>query len=115
MFLIAGIYGILVLVPQYFLKTQFGIDNPPAITHPEFYYGFVGLALVWQIVFIIISTNPAKYRVLMITAVMEKFFFVAAVGYLYLNEGMNESILAGATIDLILGIGFIVAYFRTKL
>lgn len=45
LFLIAGIYGLLVLVPQYFLEEKNGRDYPPAITHPEYYYGFVGVAV----------------------------------------------------------------------
>jgi hypothetical protein len=44
-FLVAGIYGILVLLPQYFLEERIGIDSPPPITHPEHFYGFVGVAL----------------------------------------------------------------------
>ena len=74
-FLIAGIYGLLVLLPQYFLEEKNGRDFPPAITHPEYYYGFVGVALAWQIVFLIISRNPARYRPLMIPAILEKAAF----------------------------------------
>ena len=42
-FLVAGIYGLLVVAPQYFLEARIGRDTPPAITHPEFFYGFVGV------------------------------------------------------------------------
>ncbi len=42
----AAVYGILALAPQYFLEQQVNRDFPPAITHPEYFYGFVGLALV---------------------------------------------------------------------
>jgi hypothetical protein len=34
-FLIAGVYGVLVLAPQYFLEARIGRDFPPPITHPE--------------------------------------------------------------------------------
>src|SRR5687767_9709755 len=50
-FLAAGIYGMLVLVPQYFLESRIGDDNPPAITHPEYFYGFIGVAVAFQLVF----------------------------------------------------------------
>ena len=40
-FRFAGIYGLIVLVPQYFTEVKLGVDYPPAITHPEFYYGFL--------------------------------------------------------------------------
>lgn len=114
-FLIAGIYGILVLFPMFFTIESFGNDFPPAITHPEFYYGFVACALAWQVVFIIISRDPVRYRPLMLpAALLEKFIFVGIVAYLYLTEGMNPNILAGASIDFILGILFIVSFIKTK-
>ena len=36
-FLLAGIYGLFVLLPQYFLEDRTGRDYPPPITHPDFY------------------------------------------------------------------------------
>ena len=45
----AGIYGLIVLVPALFLEARVGIDAPPPITHPEYYYGFIGLAIAWQL------------------------------------------------------------------
>ncbi|HEX6124524.1 MAG TPA: hypothetical protein VFZ23_04055, partial [Pyrinomonadaceae bacterium] len=64
-FAAAGTIGILVLVPLYFMLEQTGVDNPPPVTHPEFYYGFIGVALSFQIVFLIIATDPIRYRPLM--------------------------------------------------
>ena len=58
----AGIYGLLALLPMYFLEQRQGVDFPPPITHPEFYYGFVGVAVAWQVAFLIMSTDPARYR-----------------------------------------------------
>ena len=40
-FLVAGVYGLIVMLPQFFLETKIGQDQPPAITHPEFFYGFI--------------------------------------------------------------------------
>ena len=51
-YLVAGIYGLIALVPQYFTELKIGRDYPPAITHPEFYYGFIGVAISWQIAFL---------------------------------------------------------------
>ena len=50
-FLIAGIYGLLALLPMYFIETRYGVDDPPSITHPEFYYGFIGVAAAFQHLF----------------------------------------------------------------
>lgn len=44
-FAIAAIYGFATLVPGYFLEVQIGLADPPPITHPEYFYGFLGVAL----------------------------------------------------------------------
>ena len=110
-FLIAGIYGLLALLPMYFMETQFGVDNPPAITHPEFFYGFIGVAVAFQLVFIIISTDPQKYRPLMLAAIVEKFSFVVASAVLLLNGRLAGPILIGVGIDLLLGVLFFLTWF----
>lgn len=38
-FIAAAAYGFLVTLPQFFMETRTGIDYPPPVTHPEFYYG----------------------------------------------------------------------------
>ena len=82
-FRIAGIYGLLVMTPQYFLEAQIGRDQPPPITHPEFFYGFVGVAVAWQLAFLVISLDPARYRLLMLPAIVEKATFAIATAVLF--------------------------------
>ena len=65
-FWIAGIYGVIVVVPLYFLESRVGRDYPPPITHAEFLYAFAGVGLAWQIAFFIIATDPARYRLIMV-------------------------------------------------
>ena len=113
-FAAAGAIGILVLVPLYFLRERTGIDNPPPITHPEFYYGFIGVALAFQLVFLIIATDPEKYRPLMLAAIVEKFAFVIPTFYFYSQEEVGGSIVGGAALDLMWGILFIVSYFKVR-
>src|SRR5262245_55352144 len=74
-FRIAGIYGLAVLVPQYSLEEQVSRDYPPPITHPEYFYGFLGVAVSWQVAFLLIAQDPARYRPLMIPAALEKAAF----------------------------------------
>ena len=112
-FLIAGIYGLLALVPMYFMESQIGIDTPPAITHPEFFYGFIGVAVAFQLVFIIISTDPVKYRPLMLAAIVEKFSFAIAAAALLMQGRLAGMIIVGAGIDLVLGVLFFLAWLRT--
>lgn len=112
-FLIAGIYGIVALVPMYFLKDYVGRENPPAITHAEFFYGFIGVALAWQFVFLIISRDPAKYRLLMLPAILEKLVWGVPILILYLQNKVSVSMLGAGMIDLLLGVLFVAAYLKT--
>ena len=109
----AGIYGLVVLLPQYFLEGKNGRDFPPAITHPEYYYGFIGVALAWQVLFLIVSRDPSRYRQMMIPSVLEKASFGIAVVVLYLQHRVSVVLLGAGIIDLIFGLLFIVAYVRT--
>jgi len=112
-FLIAGVYGLLVLVPQYFMEERIGRDTPPPITHPEFFYGFVGTAVAFQIVFLLLSRDPLRYRAMMIPSVMEKAGFGIPVVALFLQGRTSGMTLVFAGVDLLLGVLFIVAYLRT--
>lgn len=113
-FLIAGIYGLIVLLPMYFLEEKTGRDFPPQITHPEYYYGFIGVAVAWQIVFLILSRDPVRYRPMMIPAVVEKATFGIAVVLLFLNDRVSSVTLAVALVDSALGVLFILAYLKTR-
>jgi hypothetical protein len=53
---------LVVLLALFSLSIGSGQDQPPAITHPEFYYGFVGIATAWQVAFVIIGRDPERYR-----------------------------------------------------
>src|SRR5687767_12121999 len=112
-FYIAGIYGLIALVPQYFLEEKNSRDFPPAITHAEYYYGFIGVALAFQIAFLIIACNPSKYRTMMIPSIIEKFSFALAVIVLYLQNRVAPMMLGAGLIDLILGILFVLAFVKT--
>lgn len=113
-FFTAGIYGLLALLPQYFLEEKNGRDFPPAITHPEYYYGFIGLAIAFQIVFLIIARDPARYRPLMLVSVIEKYIFAVPAFIFYLQGRLSTSMLGAAIIDAILGLLFVVSFFKTR-
>ena len=50
-FWVAGVYGVIVIVPMYFVEGRIGRVHPLTVTHPEFYYGFLGVAVAWQVLF----------------------------------------------------------------
>lgn len=113
-FTAAGIYGVLLLTPYYFMEGMISREMPPAITHPEFFYGFVGCALAWQFAFLVIGRDPARYRPLIIPAVFEKLSFGIAGIVLYLQQRIDASVLLFAGIDFLLGLLFIAAFLSCR-
>jgi hypothetical protein len=113
-FLIAGIYGLLALVPLYFMEQQTGRDYPPPITHPEYYYGFIGVAVAWQLAFLVISRDPVRYRPLMLPAIVEKASFGIAVAVLYLQLRVSSFMFGAAMVDSLLGVLFIASWKATS-
>ena len=112
-FQVAWLYGLAVLTPQFFLEAQTGRDFPPPITHPEFYYGFVGVAWAWQVAFLLIARDPARYRPLMIPAILEKVAFGGAALALLVAGRVPALVAMFGGIDLVLATLFAAAYRRT--
>ena len=112
-FLFAGVLGLMTLVPQYFMEGRVGRDFPPPLTHPEYFYGFVGVGAVWQVLFLIISKDPVRLRPAMPVAVLEKLSFGLPVIVLYLQGRLPAMILGFGLFDLFLGVLFVVSYRRT--
>jgi hypothetical protein len=113
-FLVAGVYGLIALLPMYFLEEKTGRDYPPAVTHPEYYYGFVGVAVAWQIAFLLMSRDPVRYRPMMVPAIVEKATFGIAAVVLFSLGRLSAPMLGAGIIDLVLGTLFAVSYARTS-
>ena len=113
LFRIAGLWGFAVLTPLYFLYDEVGRKYPPAITHPDFYYGFIGVGLAWQAAFLVISSDPSRFRPMMVPAMLEKFIFVISLGALYAQGQLQGGQLMVVGPDLILGILFVAAFLKT--
>jgi hypothetical protein len=112
-FVIAGVWGLLVMTPMFFMFDLVGRQYPPPVTHPDIYFGFVSITWVWQIAFLILATDPVRYRPMMIAAMLEKFVFLAAMGGLYLQGRVTAIQLGIVSPDFVLGLLFIAAYFKT--
>ncbi len=74
-FTAAGALGLLVLVPLLALEDRVGRLDPPAPNRPELYYGFLGIAIAWQVGFLVLGRDPVRHRPLMPVAVLEKLGF----------------------------------------
>jgi hypothetical protein len=112
-FSLAGVSGVLMAVPPYFLERQTGVDYPPPVTHPEYYYSFFGVTLAWQVLFLVIASDPARYRRAMLPAVLEKAGFAVAITLLYAAGRVAAVWVGFAAMDATWLVLFVVAYLRT--
>ncbi len=110
----AGIWGVTVLTPFYWLVDLTGRRYAPPVDYPQFFYGFMAVALAWQIAFLLIGSNPARFRALMIPAMIEKFGYVSTLFVLYGRSLITSIDLQPAIPDGILGILFVVAFIKTR-
>jgi hypothetical protein len=106
----AGVYGLVVLLPQYFLAARIGHDTPPAITHLEYFYGFTGVAVAWQFVFLMIGRDPERHAPIMLPAVLEKLAFGVPAIILYAQGRLPGSVLFFGLLDLTLGALFLASW-----
>lgn len=113
-FLLAGLYGVLVLTPLYFRESAIARDYPPAITHPEYFYGFIGTALACQFLFLILASDPKRYRPMMLPAIAEKAAFGVAVPILYMQQRVSSVTFGFSLVDVLLGLLFIAAFLATR-
>lgn len=84
------------------------------LTHPQFYFGFLGVTLAWQIVFFTIATDPARFRPMMIPSLIEKLTYVGAITVLYLQRRMPPPETISAFPDTILAVLFVISFAKTK-
>jgi hypothetical protein len=113
-FIAAGIWGIVVLTPLYFLVDLTGRQYAPPIAYPQFFYGFLSVTMAWQIAFLLIGSSPARFRPLMIPSIIEKFGFVATVAMLHGQARITAADATAAAPDLLLGVLFIAAFVKTS-
>lgn len=113
-FLIAGIWGVLILTPLYFMFDLIGRQDPPPITHPAFYYGFAGAGLAFQLVFFVIAIDPVRFRLMMVPSVIEKISYSGALTALFLQHRIHPTDFGLGCVDLLFGILFVAAFFNTE-
>ena len=113
-FIVAGVWGIVVLTPLYFLIDISGRQYAAPTTYPQFVYGFLSVAMAWQIAFLMIGTSPVRFRPLMIASMVEKFGHVVTVAVLYGQARISTLDAIAAGPDLLLGVLFIAAFAKTS-
>ena len=112
-FIGAGVWGVTVLTPLYWLFDITGRRYPAPVDYPHFFFGFVSVAMAWQIAFLIIGSNPVRFRALMIPAILEKLGFVSTLAVLYAQSRISAVDAQAAVPDLMLCVLFVVALAKT--
>ena len=98
-FLVAGVWGIVVLTPLYFLVDLTGRQYAAPVDYPQFFYGFLAVAIAWQIAFLVIGSSPARFRPMMIPSIVSpvrsrcRLRMRKAVNTVTKRKGFTRSIL----------------------
>jgi len=72
------------------------------------------VALAWQIAFLVIGSNPTRFRALMIPAMHEQFGDVATLAVLYEQGRIAPVDELAAVPDGMLGVLFVLAFAQTR-
>lgn len=113
-FITAGVWGIVVLIPFYWLVDLTGRQYAPPTDYPQFFYGFFAVALAWQVAFLVIGSDPQRFRLLMIPSMLEKFAYVATLLVLYGQARISAPDVVPVIPDLLLGLLFVAAFAKTR-
>src|SRR5262249_38461502 len=100
------------LTPLYFTFDLVGRLDPPPVTHPQYYYGFLGVALAWQFAFFVIGSDPVRFRPVIVPAVLEKLGYVLAIVLLYLQRRVSLVQSIGPGPDALLCLLFAIAFVK---
>jgi len=110
-FLAACGWGALTLLPLPFLRGAIEVQRP--LAHLEYFYGFIGVCLAFQLVFWLVASDPQRYRPLMPCCAFEKAAFSAPVAVLVATGKADASLLLFALADTLLMVLFLHSYFAT--
>ena len=113
-FLTAGIWGVAVLTPLYWLRDITGRAYAVPTDSPQFFYGFFAVALTWQMAFLAIAWNPMRLRPFMLLGVVEKVSYVLTLAVLYQQARISTDDAMAAFPDLLLGVLFLTAFVKTR-
>ena len=103
-FYTAGGIGLLAIIPMYLREGTY-----------VYYASLAGLA-AWQPAFLVIGRDPARYRPIMLPAMIEKFGWVITLLIFYLRGVIPAGEFYGSTsIHGVLGVLFVVSYYRCGL
>ena len=110
-FTAAAIYGLVTIPLTYFAEAALA-RRYAALGQPLWFYGFLGVVLVFQLVYLQTGRDPVRYRPFMLLSLLAKLsFVVTAAGMWLLGRTVTEQALVTAP-DLVWTVLFAVAYVR---
>lgn len=113
-FTLAGIFGLAVIGPLVFLEGEVARMSGQPLTHPETYYGFVGVTLAWQLVYLVIGRRPQAYRPIMLLGAFGKLVFAGACWTLAAQGRIPVLTAVVASPDILLALLFVAAWWTTR-
>jgi hypothetical protein len=111
-FTIGGIWGLLIITPLFLLEPQIVAASRP-FSHPDFFYGFLASTVMWQVGYLAIARDPARYRPFMLIGATGKLIYFTACVTLFLQGRVLPMVPMLTAPDLVLATLFIVVWFRT--
>ncbi len=103
-FWLAGIYGLIVLLPLYV--------QTPLSAASLWMFGFAGAAAATQLAYLLIGTDPLRYRMVIPIGIVSKLSFFVPVTLLYLRGELPGMLMGFALGDLALAALFAVNFVR---
>jgi len=113
-FIGAGIWGIVVLTPFFWLVDVTGRHYAAPTEYPHFFYGFFTITMAWQFAFLVIGSNPGRFRPLMIPSMFEKISYVILLLILYSRSRITTADVQAAVPDFILFVLFVMSFVKTR-
>ena len=111
-FTLAAVYGFITVPPDYFLEAM-SARRYGALGQPLWYYGLLGLVLVFQLLYFVIGRDPVRYRPMMPVALLAKLVF-AATAFAMWFAGRTPLEQALFTLpDLAWSVLFVIAWLKT--
>jgi hypothetical protein len=112
-FLLAGVSGVLLVAPAYFLEGPSEKIDPPPVNRSEYYYGLVGSVLAWQLGYLLIASDPIRFRPVMLLGSLGKASVAIAVAILYAKGKASPLWVGLASMDATWVVLFLIAHQRT--
>ena len=103
-FAIAGIYGLVATLSLYF--------GPALSAGTQWLYGFAGAAAATQLAYLLIATDPVRYRMVIPVGIASKLSFAIPMTILFLRGDSPMTSFAFALIDYALALLFAITFVR---